>query len=182
MAQALTVQAHDGVFCITPEKVYSTLQGVLPADDMGQHHFEFIDDMGEVCASKFLLRPAHMLRLVSTVMAHVAIPAPFLKHCNIKYLENRLPDHSAYAFLKYAPTGGYAKNPTIRHMILWAGEEAGLPFPVHPHMLRHTCGFYLANKGIDTRAIQHYLGHRNIQYTVRYTELAPHRFLDFWDD
>jgi site-specific recombinase XerD len=67
-------------------------------------------------------------------------------------------------------------------MILRAGEEAGLPFPVHPHMLRHTCGFYLANKGIDTRAIQQYLGHRNIQYTVRYTELAPHRFLDFWDD
>ena len=70
----------------------------------------------------------------------------------------------------------------IDHMMLRAGEEAGLPFPVHPHMLRHTCGFYLANKGIDTRAIQQYLGHRNIQYTVRYTELAPHRFLDFWDD
>jgi len=67
-------------------------------------------------------------------------------------------------------------------MMLRAGEEAGLPFPVHPHMLRHTCGFYLANKGIDTRAIQQYLGHRHIQYTVRYTELAPHRFLDFWDD
>jgi len=58
----------------------------------------------------------------------------------------------------------------------------GLPFPVHPHMLRHACGFYLANKGVDTRSIQHYLGHRNIQHTVRYTELAPHRFDGFWDD
>jgi type 1 fimbriae regulatory protein FimB/type 1 fimbriae regulatory protein FimE len=49
-------------------------------------------------------------------------------------------------------------------------------------MLRHACGFYLVNKGIDTRAIQQYLGHRNIQHTVRYTALTPHRFTDFWDD
>ena len=60
--------------------------------------------------------------------------------------------------------------------------DAQLPFPVHPHMLRHACGFYLANKGIDTRAIQQYLGHRHIQHTVRYTELAPQRFRDFWED
>ena len=71
---------------------------------------------------------------------------------------------------------------TIRHIILRAGLDAQLPFPVHPHMLRHACGFYLANKGIDTRAIQQYLGHRHIQHTVRYTELAPQRFRDFWDD
>ena len=63
-----------------------------------------------------------------------------------------------------------------------AGEAAGLPFPVHPHMLRHACGFYLANKGVDTRALQQYLGHRNIQHTVRYTELTPQRFQDFWND
>jgi site-specific recombinase XerD len=50
----------------------------------------------------------------------------------------------------------------------------------HPHMLRHTCGFALANKGHDTRALQAYLGHRNIQHTVRYTELSPDRFKDFW--
>jgi site-specific recombinase XerD len=66
--------------------------------------------------------------------------------------------------------------------VLRAGLEANLPFPAHPHMLRHACGFYLANKGVDTRSIQHYLGHRNIQHTVRYTELAPNRFNDFWDD
>jgi type 1 fimbriae regulatory protein FimE len=47
---------------------------------------------------------------------------------------------------------------------------------VHPHMLRHACGFKLANDGHDTRALQHYLGHKNIQRTVRYTELS----LDFW--
>jgi site-specific recombinase XerD len=50
------------------------------------------------------------------------------------------------------------------------------------HMLRHACGFKLANDGHDTRAIQHYLGHRNIQHTVRYTELAPDRFNGFWKD
>jgi type 1 fimbriae regulatory protein FimB/type 1 fimbriae regulatory protein FimE len=49
-------------------------------------------------------------------------------------------------------------------------------------MLRHACGFYLANKGVDTRTLQQYLGHRNIQHTVRYTELTPQRFQDFWED
>ena len=60
------------------------------------------------------------------------------------------------------------------------GEAAKMPFPIHPHMLRHACGFKLANDGHDTRALQHYLGHKNIQHTVRYTEMAPDRFKDFW--
>ena len=54
-----------------------------------------------------------------------------------------------------------------------------MPFPIHPHMLRHACGFKLANDGHDTRAPQHYLGHKNIQHTVRYSEMAPDRFKDF---
>jgi integrase len=57
-----------------------------------------------------------------------------------------------------------------------------LRLQAHPHMLRHACGFALANAGHDTRALQAYLGHRNIQHTVRYTELAPERFKDFWRD
>ena len=57
-----------------------------------------------------------------------------------------------------------------------------MQFPVHPHMLRHACGFKLANDGRDTRAIQHYLGHRQIQHTVRYTELSGARFNGFWKD
>jgi integrase len=60
------------------------------------------------------------------------------------------------------------------------GQRAGMPFPVHPHMLRHGCGYALANAGHDTRALQAWLGHKNIQHTVRYTELAPDRFKDFW--
>ena len=71
-------------------------------------------------------------------------------------------------------TAGFAR------MVERVGRAAGLPFKVHPHMLRHACGFALANKGHDTRALQAYLGHKNIQHTVRYTELAPTRFKNFW--
>jgi type 1 fimbriae regulatory protein FimB/type 1 fimbriae regulatory protein FimE len=70
----------------------------------------------------------------------------------------------------------------VRKIVTLAGRAARLYFPVHPHMLRHGCGFKLANEGHDTRAIQQYLGHRNITHTVRYTELAPDRFKDFWRD
>jgi type 1 fimbriae regulatory protein FimB/type 1 fimbriae regulatory protein FimE len=68
----------------------------------------------------------------------------------------------------------------LARMIERAGKAAGLGFKAHPHMLRHACGYALANRGHDTRALQAYLGHRNIQHTVRYTELSPDRFKDFW--
>ena len=55
-------------------------------------------------------------------------------------------------------------------------------FKVHPHMLRHSCGYKLANDGVDTRTIQSFLGHVSIQHTVRYTELAPNRFKHLWRD
>ena len=70
----------------------------------------------------------------------------------------------------------------FRKMLGRIGEESEVPFPVHPHMLRHACGYKLANDGQDTRAVQHYLGHKNIQHTVRYTELSPERFKSFWED
>jgi site-specific recombinase XerD len=65
-------------------------------------------------------------------------------------------------------------------MIERAGKVAKLSFKAHPHMLRHPCGYALANRGHDTRALQAYLRHRNIQHTVRYTELSPTRFKNFW--
>ena len=70
----------------------------------------------------------------------------------------------------------------VRKIIARAGEIAELGMPIHPHMLRHSTGYKLANDGHDTRAIQLYLGHKNIQHTVRYTELASGRFNDFWRD
>ena len=71
---------------------------------------------------------------------------------------------------------------SVRHIIARAGELAGIPFPVHPHQLRHACGYYLAASGHDTRAIQDYLGHKNIHHTVRYTQMSPQRFENFWMD
>jgi len=73
-------------------------------------------------------------------------------------------------------TAGFAR------MLERAAETARLEIKAHPHMLRHACGFKLANDGVDTRALQAYLGHKSIQHTVRYTELAPTRFKGFWRD
>jgi site-specific recombinase XerD len=71
---------------------------------------------------------------------------------------------------------------TIRHIIARAGLLANISEPVHPHQLRHACGYYLASAGHDTRAIQDYLGHKNIHHTVRYTQMSPNRFETFWRD
>ena len=75
----------------------------------------------------------------------------------------------------FAPRG-------FRQLVERLGVAAGFDFPVHAHMLRHACGYKLANDNHSTRALQDYLGHRNIQHTVRYTELAPTRFRNFWRD
>ena len=73
-------------------------------------------------------------------------------------------------------TAGFAR------MLERAAQAADLEIKAHAHMLRHACGFALANAGHDTRSLQAYLGHKNIQHTVRYTELAPVRFNGFWRD
>ena len=90
----------------------------------------------------------------------------------------REQDKSAYVFTseRGAPfgTAGFAR------MVERAGIEAKLGFKAHPHMLRHAGGYALANRGHDTRALQAYLGHKNIQHTVRYTELSSTRFKNFW--
>ena len=67
----------------------------------------------------------------------------------------------------------------VHHLLAAAAKRAGLPH-VHPHMLRHACGYKLAHDGHDTRALQEWLGHSNIQNTTRYTELTSRRFKDFW--
>ena len=68
----------------------------------------------------------------------------------------------------------------LQKLVERAGNAAKIGFKVHPHMLRHATGFVLANRGTDTRTLQAYLGHRSIQSTVRYTELAPNRFKNLW--
>lgn len=93
---------------------------------------------------------------------------------------HRLHPDSPYVFISERKTPLTARS--VHHVTARAGREAKLPFTVHPHMLRHSTGFYLANHGHDTRAIQSYLGHSNIKNTVIYTELSPTRFKDFWKD
>lgn len=98
----------------------------------------------------------------------------------LRKLQRDQPPGTRHVFLneRRAPISpsGFAKT------LAQAGKDAGLPFSVHPHMLRHACGYKLANDGADTRALQDYLGHKNIQHTVRYTELSPDRFKGFWQD
>jgi integrase len=89
-----------------------------------------------------------------------------------------LPRTSPFVFT--SERGSPFTTAGFRKMVARLGVEAGFKFGVHPHMLRHATGYALANKGVDTRALQAYLGHKNIQHTVRYTELSPTRFKDFW--
>lgn len=70
----------------------------------------------------------------------------------------------------------------IRQVVLKLGKEAGFEFQLHPHMLRHSCGYYLANKGYDLRLIQDWLGHRSVTCTVLYTQLSPSKFEGVFDE
>lgn len=116
-------------------------------------------------------------RLKNGVSSTHPIRGPELRA--LRQLQRKYPS-SPYLFI--SEHGTVMAAATARKIIRRAGEIAGLSLSVHPHMLRHACGFYLASRGHDTRAIQAYLGHKNIQHTVRYTELSPLRFKDFWSD
>jgi site-specific recombinase XerD len=100
----------------------------------------------------------------------------------LRSLRQLLRDFPDSPHLFVSERGGPLTDHAVRKLVSRIGEAAEFDFPVHPHMFRHATGYYLASKGHDTRAIQDYLGHRNIHHTVRYTELAPGRFDDFWTD
>src|SRR5262245_19400088 len=105
-----------------------------------------------------------------------------MKGDEIRALRRLQRDQERSPFVFLTERGGPMTPKSFLHLFTRIGQRATLTFPVHPHMLRHTCGYLLANKGVDTRSLQAYLGHRNIQHTVRYTEMAPDRFKDFWRD
>ena len=93
----------------------------------------------------------------------------------------REQDSSQFVFV--SERGDPFSTEGFARMLQRAAKAAGLgSLRIHPHMLRHACGFKLANDGVDTRALQAYLGHKNIQHTVCYTELAAERFKSFWED
>lgn len=98
----------------------------------------------------------------------------------LRELQREYAANSPYVFVSERKTPLAPRS--VRQIVAKAGRLARLPFVPHPHQLRHACGYYLASKGHDTRAIQDYLGHRNIQHTVRYTRMAPQRFESFWSD
>ncbi len=91
-------------------------------------------------------------------------------------------DDDAGRFVFMTERGAPMTPAGFRKLLARLGAAAKFPFPVHPHMLRHACGYKLANDGRDTRALQHYMGDKNIMHTVRYTELSPERFKNFWED
>lgn len=105
-----------------------------------------------------------------------------LRGIELRALRRLRRDYPDVPYIFVTERKGPLTASTVRKLIARAGRKAEISFPVHPHMLRHACGYRLANKGHDTRAIQSYLGHTNIQHTVRYTELAAGRFNEFWKD
>jgi integrase len=94
----------------------------------------------------------------------------------------KLRRESAGSFVFTSERGGPFTTDSFNWMVKRAGQRAKLPFQCHAHMLRHSAGYKLAGDGHDTRSIQDYLGHRDIRHTVRYTELSPKPFRDFWRD
>jgi len=92
-------------------------------------------------------------------------------------LRREYPD-SVYVFT--TERGTPFTTDAINRLVKMIGQRARLSLPVHFHMLRHSCGYKLANDGIDTRAIQDWLGHVSIAHTARYTALSQARFKDFW--
>ena len=90
-------------------------------------------------------------------------------------------DYAPSSFVFYGNRHTPLSERTISHIVHQARLLAGFDFVVHAHLLRHACGYYLANKGVDTRTIQDYLGHANIQNTVRYTQLSAARFEGLWN-
>ncbi len=98
----------------------------------------------------------------------------------LRLLRRLRKEYPETPFVFTTERGGPLTRSTASKIMTRAGQEAGLPFPVHPHMLRHSTGYYLANKGVPTRTIQAYLGHKSIQHTVRYTELSAKVFERLW--
>lgn len=106
----------------------------------------------------------------------------FLEGDEIRALRRLRRSFENSAFVFCSERQGPLSHNAIYKIVARAGRVAGLELSVHPHMLRHGKGFQLANKGADTRSIQAYMGHKNIQHTVLYTKLDPSRFIGFGKD
>ncbi len=121
----------------------------------------------------------YVRRLKGSLSTHQPIEGDELRSIRawLKTRENYSNANSNYLFLS---EHGPLTRQAVNYLVEQIGKRAKLSFKVNPHMLRHSTGYYLANKGCDTRLIQDYLGHRNIMHTVRYTRTAAHRFEGLW--
>ena len=104
----------------------------------------------------------------------------YLEGDELRALRRLRREYAKNPFIFVTERGGPLTRSAVNKLVTRAGNKAEMDFPVHPHMLRHACGYYLANKGVDTRTIQDYLGHISITHTVRYTELSPNKFKGLW--
>ena len=118
-------------------------------------------------------------RLKGSLSTHQPIEGDKLRAIRA-WLRERENYPNASSNYLYLSERGPMTRQSINYLVEQTGIRAKLNFKVNPHMLRHSTGYYLANKGCDTRLIQDYLGHRNITHTVRYTRTAAHRFEGLW--
>jgi type 1 fimbriae regulatory protein FimB len=121
----------------------------------------------------------YVRRLKGSLSTHQPIEGTELRAIRawLRQRENYPNVSSNYLFLSER---GMLTRQAINYLVEQISKRAKFIFKVNPHMLRHSTGFYLANKGHDTRLIQDYLGHKNITHTVRYTRTAAHRFEGLW--
>ncbi|MGA7955313.1 MAG: tyrosine-type recombinase/integrase [Gloeobacterales cyanobacterium] len=105
-----------------------------------------------------------------------------LRGTELRALRKLKRESKSLAYLFVTERGGPITAAGFRKLFSRIAQDSSMSFSIHPHMLRHACGYKLINDGQDVRAIQHYLRHKNIQHTVRYTQLSANCFLDFWND
>jgi type 1 fimbriae regulatory protein FimB/type 1 fimbriae regulatory protein FimE len=108
-------------------------------------------------------------------------PIPGFEIRALRRFQREGPTCEEYLFC--SERGGPMTGRGVHKMIERLAVRAGLgDLNIHPHMLRHSCGYYLVDKGVDLRTIQSYLGHKTLQQTIRYTFLSPKKFRRLWDD
>ena len=149
---------------------------------LGYRHGLRVSELVEMRLDAVSLETAHVWvqRLKGSLSTQHRLEGPTLRALR-RWLHLRTTSRWQHLPWLFVSERGAMSRKAVNYLIDAAAQRAGLSIHVHPHMLRHSCGYALANKGVDTRLIQDYLGHRNIQHTVRYTQTAATRFERIWD-
>ncbi len=138
---------------------------------------------GEMCALPwdnvlFKDQRVHIKRLKNGISGPHRLGARELSM--LRKLKRERRGNSPYVFA--TERGGAMSTRTFHDIVVRAGKLAGLTFPIHPHMLRHSCGYHARTKGLDIRELQSYLGHRDMQSTAIYASLDAEKEVTLWDD